>query len=165
VKEIKMKRNLALLLIVFGFGCSRVRPILPTPTPTPTSALPTPTLAPTFTPTLPPYITYTVKQGDSPWSIALEFGVTVEALMEANDLSEDTILDVGQELLIPLAPEEATPQPTSSPQGITYTVKPGDSPWSIALEFGVTVEALMEANGLSEDTVLSIGQELIIPQD
>lgn len=159
-----MKRSLVLLLILLGFGCSRVRPILPTPTPTPTSALPTPTLAPTFTPTLPPYITYTVKQGDSPWSIALEFGVTVEALMEANDLSEDSILDVGQELLIPLAPEEATPQPTSSPQGIIYTVKPGDSLWSIALEFGVTVEALMEANGLSEDTILDIGQELIIPQ-
>lgn len=97
-------------------------------------------------------------------SIALEFGVTVEALMEANGLSEDTILDVGQELLIPLV-LEATPQPTSSPQGIIYTVVYGDSLWSIALEFGVTVEALMEANGLSEDTILDIGQELIIPQD
>ena len=86
--------------------------------------------------------------------------------MEVNGFSEDTILDVGQEVLIPLEPrEEATPQPTSSPQGIIYKVAPGDSLWSIALEFGVTVEALMEANGLSEDTILDIGQELIIPQD
>ncbi len=161
-----MKRRLVLLLILLGFGCSRARPIPPTPTPTPTSSLPTPTLAPTFTPTLPPYITYTVEEGDNPWSIALEFGVTVEALLEVNGLSEDVILDVGQELLIPLALEEATPQPTSSPQGIIYyTVVPGDTLWSIALEFGVTVEALMEANGLSEDTILDIGQELIIPQD
>lgn len=159
-----MKRSLVLLLILLGVGCSRARPIPPTPTPTPTSTLPTPTLAPTFTPTPPPYITYTVEQGDSPWSIALEFGVTVEALLAANGLSEDTILDVGQELLIPLV-LEATPQPTSSPQGIIYTVVPGDTLWSIALEFGVTVEALMEANGLSEETILDIGQELIIPQD
>ena len=160
-----MKRRLVLLLILLGVGCSRTRPIPPTPTPTPTSALPTPTLAPTFTPTPPPYITYRVEEGDNPWSIALEFGVTVEALMEANGLSQDTILDVGQELLIPLVLEEATPQPTSSPQGIIYTVVYGDSLWSIALEFGVTVEALMEANGLSQDTILDIGQELIIPQD
>jgi len=104
-------------------------------------------------------------QGDSLWSIALEFGVTVEALMEANDLSEDTILDIEQELLIPMAVEEATPQPTPSSEGIIYTVMAGDNLWSIALEFGVTVEALMEANGLSEDTILDIGQELIIPQD
>jgi len=164
VKEIRMKRSLVLLVILLGFGCSRARPIPPTPTPTPTSALPTPTSAPTFTPTLPPHITYRVEPGDSLWSIALEFGVTVEALMEANGLSEDTILDVGQELLIPLV-IEATPEPTSSPQGTIYTVAPGDSLWSIALEFGVTVEALMEANGLSEDTILDIGQELIIPQD
>jgi len=161
-----MKRSLVLLLILLvGFGCSRARPIPPTPTPTPTSALPTPTLTPTFTPTLPPHTTYRVEHGDSLWSIALEFGVTVEALMEANDLSEDTILDIGQELLIPLALEEATPQPTSPPQGLIYTVVPGDTLWSIALEFGVTVEALMEANGLTEDTILDIGQELIIPQD
>jgi len=163
MKEMKMKRSLVLLLIWLGFGCSRARPIPPTPTPTPTLVA-TPTLAPTFTPTPPPYITYTVEPGDSPWSIALEFGVTVEALMEANGLSEDAILDVGQELLIPLV-LEATPQPTSSPQGIIYKVAPGDNLWSIALEFGVTVEALMEANGLSEDTILDIGQELIIPQD
>ncbi len=158
-----MKRSLVLLLILLGVGCSRARPIPPTPTPTPTLVA-TPTLAPTFTPTPPPYITYTVEWGDSLWSIALEFGVTVEALLEANGLSEDTILDMGQELLIPLV-LEATPQPTSSPQGIIYTVVYGDSLWSIALEFGVTVEALLEANGLSEDTILDIGQELIIPQD
>jgi len=164
MKEMKMKRSLVLLLILFGSGCSRARPIPPTPTPTATLVA-TPTLAPTFTPTLPPYITYTVEQGDNPWSIALEFGVTVEALLEANGLSEDIILEVGQELLIPLAPEEATPQPTPSPQGIIYKVAPGDNLWSIALEFGVTVEALMEANGLSEDAILDIGQELIIPQD
>jgi len=163
MKEMKMKRSLVLLLIWLGFGCSRARPIPPTPTPTPTLVA-TPTLAPTFTPTPPPYITYTVEPGDSPWSIALEFGVTVEALMEANGLSEDAILDVGQELLIPLV-LEATPQPTFSPQGTIYKVAPGDNLWSIALEFGVTVEALMEANGLSEDTILDIGQELIIPQD
>jgi len=163
VKEMKMKRSLVLLLILLGVGCSRARPIPPTPTLTPTLVA-TPTLAPTFTPTLPPYITYTVEPGDNPWSIALEFGVTVEALLEANGLSEDTILDVGQELLIPLV-LEATPQATSSPQGIIYKVAPGDNLWSIALEFGVTVEALMEANGLSEDTVLDVGQELIITQD
>jgi LysM repeat protein len=85
--------------------------------------------------------------------------------MEANSLSKETILDVGQELLIPLVFEEATPQPTTSPQSAIYTVASGDSLWSIALEFETTVEALVEANGLSEDTILDIGQELVIPQD
>ncbi len=156
---------MGLFLLILGSGCTRARPVPPTPTPTPTP-LATPTLAPTFTPTPEPYIAYTVAQGDSLWSIAVEFEVTVEELLEANDLSPDTILEIGQELSIPkkalLKMAVSTPSPSAA--GATYTVGPGDTLWDIALRFGVTVEALAQANGLSNLDQLEVGQELIIPQ-
>ncbi len=58
-----------------------------------------------------------------------------------------------------------TPPPTltPSPTPIIYTVKSGDNLSSIAAMYGTTVEAILEANGLSASTLLSIGQRLIIP--
>ncbi len=97
---------------------------------------------------------YTVQSGDSLWSIARKFGVTVQELKDTNNLSSDT-LRIGQVLKIPR--EVETPS-----EGQTYTVKRGDSLWSIARDFGITVQALRNANNLTSDT-LQIGQVLTIP--
>lgn len=97
---------------------------------------------------------YTVLKGDSLWSIANKFGITVDALKKANNLNTN-ILQVGQRLTIPgYAPPELTTT--------TYVVKKGDSLWSIATAFKVTVDALKKANNLTS-TSLSIGQVLKIP--
>jgi LysM repeat protein/ribosomal protein L40E len=59
---------------------------------------------PTSTPTV---ITYTVQAGDTLGKIAKEFGVTVEAIVEANDIEDPSLIQVGQVLVIPIAkPEE-----------------------------------------------------------
>lgn len=64
-------------------------------------------------------------------------------------------------------PPSATPEPPPAEPAAprTYTVEPGDTLRGIAEEFGVSVEAILEANGLSpeEGDALSVGQELIIP--
>jgi nucleoid-associated protein YgaU len=52
--------------------------------------------------------------------------------------------------------------PTSCP-GITYTVKAGDTLSQIAKDFGVTVEALVEANGIKDPSLIRVGEVLIIP--
>ncbi|MFQ6016372.1 MAG: LysM peptidoglycan-binding domain-containing protein [Anaerolineae bacterium] len=61
----------------------------------------------------------------------------------------------------------ATIMPTTTPSGagrlITHTVKPGETLTSISLKYGVSVEAIMLANGLTNPDVLGVGQELIIP--
>jgi len=83
------------------------------------------------------------------YSIAERFGVSVEALMQANRLSSPA-LAVGQSLSIPV----------SGP--VTYTVKARDTLYTIAKQFNTTVEAIMLLNGLSS-TELAIGQKLRIP--
>ncbi|MBX0327199.1 LysM peptidoglycan-binding domain-containing protein [Oscillochloris sp. ZM17-4] len=67
-------------------------------------------------------------------------------------------------------PPTATPEPpTATPEppagGRTYTVEPGDSLRSIAEQFGVSVEAILQANGLTpaQGDALRVGQELVIP--
>ena len=109
-----------------------------------------------------PSTTYTVVSGDSLWSIANRFGVTVQALRDANNLTSD-VLSVGQVLTIPgVSGEEDNGEDENNGAVFYYTVERGDSLWSIARRFGVTVQEIRDANDLTSDT-LSVGQSLIIP--
>ena len=106
---------------------------------------------------------YTVERGDSLWSIARRFGVTVQEIKDANDLVSDT-LSIGQSLIIPgiSAGDDLEDSEDNVTVPTTYTVASGDSLWSIANRFGVTVNDLKSANSLTSN-LLSIGQVLIIP--
>jgi len=57
----------------------------------------------------------------------------------------------------------ATPTPTPTP--IIYVVQAGDNLLGIARQYGVTVEALQEANAITDPRLLQIGQELVIPRE
>jgi nucleoid-associated protein YgaU len=59
-------------------------------------------------------------------------------------------------------PGAATPTPTPRP-GRRYVIESGDTLSGIAADMGTTVEAITAANGITTDTLLRIGQELIIP--
>lgn len=96
---------------------------------------------------------YTVKKGDSLWKIANKYNTTVEKLKSANNLKTNT-LSVGQKLVIPsisVSPEVSD----------TYIVQKGDSLWSIANKFNMTVSELKTLNNLTNN-LLSIGQVLKI---
>ena len=99
---------------------------------------------------------YTVKSGDSLWAIAKRYGITVDELKRANNLTSNT-LSIGQKLTIP-SKETLTP----SQDYTLYTVKSGDNLYSIARRYGLTMNELMEYNNLGT-TLLSIGQVLKIP--
>ncbi len=104
---------------------------------------------------------YTVKQGDSLYSIATKYGITVDDIKRANNLGTN-FLSIGQKLLIPEIEEESTPSIPPSTSNNTYTVKSGDTLYSIAGRYGITVDSLKNANGLTSNN-LKIGQKLVIP--
>lgn len=95
---------------------------------------------------------YVVKSGDSLYSISRKYGVSVDELMSVNNL-KSTVLSVGQVLKIPNSGEVTN---------AIYTVKKGDSLWSIAKNNKTTVDAIVKLNNLSNAN-LSIGQKLLLP--
>ena len=96
--------------------------------------------------------TYTVQKGDSLWVIANKYGITTEELKSYNNLKSN-LLSIGQVLKIP--------QGKTSTENI-YTVKKGDSLWTIANRYNTTVEKIKVLNNLTSN-LLSIGQHLKIP--
>ena len=98
--------------------------------------------------------TYTVKAGDTLWSIANANDMTVAQLKQKNDLSNDTIY-IGQTLNVS-STKSASATSTAS---ATYTVKSGDSLWQIASANGTTVNQLKALNNLSSDLIYA-GQQL-----
>ncbi|MGE6555853.1 LysM peptidoglycan-binding domain-containing protein [Exiguobacterium artemiae] len=101
--------------------------------------------------------TYTVKSGDTLYKIASLYNVTVAALAKANNITNYNLITVGQVLVIP----GTTPPPTTT---VTYTVKAGDTLYSIATKYGVTVTALASANKITNVNLISVGQVLVIPK-
>jgi len=102
---------------------------------------------------------YIVKAGDNLYQIANKFNTTVLKIKELNNLGNNA-LTIGQELIIPK--EETTELPSSNENFIIYTVKSGDSLYSIARNYGITINVLKDVNNLTSDT-LSNGQVLKIP--
>lgn len=102
------------------------------------------------------YVVYTVKRNDSLWNIADSYGVSVNDIVDYNNLGT-TVLQIGQQLLIPNLDN------SFSDSGVIYVVKNGDSLWSIGKKYNVSVNDLKSANNLNSN-MLSIGQQLIIPE-
>lgn len=99
---------------------------------------------------------YTVKKGDSLWSIANKYGVTVKELKEINKLTSNT-LKVDQTLKL-TKNDEMIPE-----DYLIYKVKSGDSLWDIAKEYNTTVATLKKINNLTSDK-LTVNQQLFIPK-
>ena len=97
---------------------------------------------------------YTVKRGDTLYSIAKQYDVSIDDLLEYNQLF-NTILTIGQQLVIPI-------DDNSSDNNIVYVVKNGDTLYSIAKRYNVDVDLLKNYNNL-DDNMIAVGQKLTIP--
>ena len=94
---------------------------------------------------------YRVKNGDTLWSIARKYGLTVNEIKNANNL-EDNTLSINQLLYIPI-------KETVTVESKVYTVKNGDTLYSIARKYNLTVDDLKKMNNLINDN-LTVGQKL-----
>nr|WP_228479247.1 LysM peptidoglycan-binding domain-containing protein [Microbacterium atlanticum] len=129
-----------------------------------------PAPAPTPAPA-PAAASYTVLAGDTVSSIARQHGTTVDAVLSANGLARSSIIYPGQTLAIPgaAAPAASAPPPAAAPQPApgssagSYTVAAGDTVSGIAGRHGVSVDAVLAANGLDRSSIIYPGQTLRIP--
>lgn len=102
---------------------------------------------------------HTVRRGESLWNIARRYDQKVATLTRVNNLTSNSVLQPGQRLRIPAAGNSDTSQDTGHKQ-VRYTVRQGDSLWSISRRFQVSVAALREWNSLQSQALLQPGQEL-----
>ena len=102
---------------------------------------------------------YTIRSGDTFYSLAQRFNTTVEAIQRANPNVNPNNLQIGQVICIPTS----TP-PTTCPTGTQpYTIRSGDTFYSLAQRFNTTVEAIQRANPNVNPNNLQIGQVICIP--
>src|SRR5690625_364844 len=116
---------------------------------------------------------YTVRAGDTVSHIALRYGTTVGRIISQNDLDASATIRVGQVLRIGGASAPAASSSSgssnsngsgsSSNAGSTYTVRAGDTVWSLARKHNTSVNAIISANNLGSNALIRIGQRLTIP--
>ncbi|WP_280771157.1 LysM peptidoglycan-binding domain-containing protein [Salipaludibacillus daqingensis] len=108
------------------------------------------------------YKRVTVKKGDTLYRIAQQHGLTVTTIKEANSLSSD-LIQVGEKLYVPLHADEFKQVGNSleDSNGI-YDVEKGDTLYSIAQQFNVSVKVLKNMNGLTNDRIF-VGEKILVP--
>lgn len=102
--------------------------------------------------------THTVAAGETIYSIGRRYGVSWAQLAEANGLSAPNQIVAGQVLKIPVDVPGPTPE-------FNHRVHAGETLARIAGQYGLSVAALAEANGLAAPYVIYVGQMLVIPGD
>jgi LysM repeat protein len=106
-----------------------------------------------------------VQPGETMYSIAHRYQVTVAVILQANNLTTVNIF-VYQRLIIPPVGWAGTPPLVVVPHvpapSRVHVVKPGDTLFSIARIYGTTVQAIMQCNGLTSSNI-RVGQTLKIP--
>ena len=128
---------------------------------------------------------HTVAPGESLWAISQDEGVSMGALMAANNLSEGSVLHSGQLLMVPPLDTIPTPMvPVNAPgpnrrmsslgggehaggsrsAPRTYTVAYGDTLWDIAKDAGVSLGEILAVNQISENDTIHPGDILILPR-
>ncbi len=122
---------------------------------------------------------YTIRQGDSLWTLARRYGTTPERLARMNRIPTEAVLAIGQRLDVPAraasragprarvaAAAPRAPVATAAPAGsltAVYYVRSGDTLSALARRHGTTSERLAAMNGVSAGAILSIGQRLRVP--
>jgi len=112
---------------------------------------------------------YTIASGDTISGIASAHGLTASAVLRANGLSTSSVIFPGQVIVLPESGAGASPaavpvsttQPSAS--GTTYTIARGDTISGVAAALGVSVRSILDANGLSWESMIYPGQNLAIP--
>lgn len=98
-----------------------------------------------------------IERGDTLSDLAIEYGTTVDRLVELNNIANPNLIFAGNTLLVPIN--------DGKKQTVTYTVKRGDTLSGIAKKYGVSVQQLINANNIKNPNLIYVGQILTIPME
>jgi murein DD-endopeptidase MepM/ murein hydrolase activator NlpD len=124
-----------------------------------------------------PFVEHTLERGQTLWDVARAYGVTTEAILEANELRPRDVrrLSVGQVLKIPGVTERAEVTRAAEPvpveelppleDGAYHVLAPGETLWDVASTYDKSVDELMERNELDDDGVRALrpGRAIVVP--
>lgn len=99
------------------------------------------------------HIVYTVKSGDTLWNISRTYGTTVSTIAELNSIRNPNLIYPGQKFRIPCSSSFSNMN-----QVKTYIVRSGDTLWGISRRYGVTVNYLVNKNGIRNPNLIFPGQ-------
>ena len=113
---------------------------------------------------------YTVQPGNTLADIAELYEISWQELAAANNLDGDSFLRIGQQLEIPGAVQApVTTQESAQQESVTppqyHTVIEGDTMISIALQYDLDWEDLLDLNNMDEDSLLTLDQEIQLTSD
>jgi LysM repeat protein len=111
---------------------------------------------------------YTVVAGDTLFSIATDYGISIAELAAANNLDQNGLLTPGQVLVIPaagggVAQPTAAAQPTTTAGERVHVVAAGENLFRIGLRYGFTVAELAAYNNIANPNFIEVGQVILIP--
>lgn len=99
------------------------------------------------------YKVYIVEPGETMDSIAQKLNISTSLLSEINGFDINTMLEVGDQIIVPKM---------NNDKGL-YVVKIGDTPYSIAQKYNISVDDLLIYNGLEKDDYIYPNQKILIP--
>jgi len=110
------------------------------------------------------YLEYQTKEGDSLWTIARQFQLSIQQVAQVNNIEQDQRLSPGQLIKIPKNEEDHSNSSSVVPT-VIHTVQGGESIWDIAQQYRLSQEHISSVNDLNKPDALSIGQVIKIPID
>jgi len=114
------------------------------------------------------YHSHVISRGDTLWSMSRRYGTTVAMIEQHNPGISGRVLRVGETIIIPAfgdappRPVQSIPQVQQNSNG-THVVQKGETFWSISRLYGISPQALAEANGMLIDHILNEGRTLNVP--
>jgi LysM repeat protein len=108
--------------------------------------------------------THVVQPGENLFRISLQYGITVQAISQANNITNPALIYVGQTLQIPAG--SGTTAPPAMPGqtcDTVYVVQPGDNLFRIALSYDYSQYYLAQYNGIANPSLVYVGQQICIP--
>lgn len=109
---------------------------------------------------------HVVQPGENLFRIALRYGVTVDAMARANNISDPATIYVGQALTVPTADSQvpSAPAPSSAPAAtqVNHVVQRGETLRAIADRYGITWQEIADRNNIANPNRILVGQQLVI---